>query len=595
MSAPTEGAASATPSTTRRAWTWGRAALLVVVLVAGAALGADRLVDPPPEPEPPVAAEGQARTGSRVCVVGGRGGGAEVSVHLARPGTEDDPPARLDLEVVRDGGLRALPVPELLPGSVVPIGIDGAGALPTRVRWRDAPVAVERSWSTGGRLPAGLVAGPCADIATERAVIPGLTTLGGAEARIRLANPFPGDASVRIGFLGPDGPEDPLVLENVSVPAFGTREVVVNEHLPERADLAAIVDVRAGRVAVEGVQAHRAAIGGIDAVSLLAASTSPSEQWTLPWIGNAPDDRSWLWIANLGSRDALVELTLATGDGGLVPDGLGELTVEAGRHLRVDLRGAIPADRDRVSLVVRSEGAPVHVSAGVERRAEHPADTAMAVQLASPAPDARWVVTGGPTADRDERLRLVNPGSEPAVVDIAVFAAGRLRTPADLAGLVVGPGAAAEVRLGDVLDDGFGEVEAWVAFVTASEGELVVGRIGERRQPPSPPPPDDQDAAPEDGEDAEADAPTDDGPEDDSPEDEGPEDDGPEDDGPSEDGPGDDAAAPDDQDLAPREPRAFVLALGTPSRSFQPVIDGRPVREQPGLVHRLGTATSDLR
>ncbi len=576
---------SGTP--TRRAWTWGRAAVLVVVLVVGAALGVDRIVPPPPEPELLVAPEGEARTGSRVCVVGGRGGGAEVSLHLARPGIEEDLPARLDVEVVRDGGLRALPVPELLPGSVVPIEIDGAGPLPTRVRWRDAPVAVERSWSTGGRLPPGLVAGPCAAVVSERAVIPGLTTLGGAEARVRLANPFPGDASVRIGFLAPEGPEDPLVLENISVPAFETREVVINEHLPERADLAAIVDVRAGRVAVEGVQAHRAAIGGIDAVSLLAASTSPSEQWTLPWLGNGPADRSWLWITNLGSRDALVELALATGDGGLVPDGLGELTVEAGSQLRVDLRGTIPEDRDRVSLVVRSPGAPVHVSAGIERRADRPADTAMAVQLGIPEPDALWVVTGGPSAERDERLRLVNPGSEPAVVDVAVFADGRLQTPAEFAGLEVGPGAAAEVRLSEVL----GEVDAWAAFVIASEGELVVGRVGERRRPPAAPPPDVDDEAPDD--EAPEDAVPDDeaeGPDEDAPEDAVPDDEA---EGPDVDAPDEDA--PDSEEDTRREPRAFVLAAGTPSHAFRPLVAGRPVREQPGLVHRFGTATSELR
>lgn len=560
---------------TRSGAAWTRAALVLVLLVAALGVGLDRIVEPLPPVEPPVVDTGELRTAASVCAVGDGRADTDLTLLVARPGEVGQPPAQIDLEVLDEGSRRPIDVPAVFPGSVVDVA--GEDAQATAVRWRGGPASVSREWRTGGQLPDGLVAGPCAEVFGEQAVIPGLTTLGGAEARLRVANPFPSDASFAVAFVGPDGVEEPLALQNVSVASDDVREIVVNDHLPERSDLAAVVTVRSGRVALEGIQVLRAAIGGIDAVSLLAASTAASEVWTLPWLSSREGDASWLWITNLGDRPALIELTFATSSGGVVPNGLAELTVPPGEQRRVDLRGTFPEGSEETSLVVRSDGAPVHVSAAVERTAAVPRDTGFAVQLGAPRADTNWVVSGGATSGRDERLWIVNPGSEAAALELDVFAGRVSRDLGEQGSLRVGPGAAIEVPLSETL----GTVQRWAVFVTATEGEVVVSRVGQRPTQAADPDDADPDA---DADDADADADGDgDGDEADA-----------DDEGADEtEGSGDGA---DDADADGEvQGTRLVAVTGTPGVTWRASVDGLVADQQPGLVRQLGTEPPVLR
>lgn len=451
--------------------------VVVTLGVAVAVVLADR-VAPVPEVSddvPSVAASG-AVAGSFVCAVGDRTEGTVLTTTAARPMGLGSGPAQVDIVSFEDGEQQATRLPPVFPGADGRRTPTGDGELGAWVRWSAGPVAVSREWrwTDSEALPQATVAGPCAEPFSGTWIVPGMSTTGGNEAHLRLANPFRSDATVAVHFLTPAGVEAPLILRNITVPARSVREIVVNETLPERDDLAAVVEVATGRVAAEGYQLARSAIGDIDGASLLAAAPQAAEDWTIPWVADGRGWTSWLWVANPGDRTATVELTMHTEDGGEVPDGLSEVTVPPQELRRVDLRGTLPDEQSGAAVTVRSNGAPIVVSAASQRAADDPTRTAFAVQLGSAAPDDLWVVSGGDTAGRDERLRVVNPGGEVATIDIALFSGVTVLRPDELQDVELPPGSVTAFELAELLEGAPG----WSAFVTARGGDVVVGRVG---------------------------------------------------------------------------------------------------------------------
>lgn len=449
----------------------------VTLGVAVAVLLADRVAPVPEvsEDAPSVAADG-AVAGSFVCAVGDRTEGTVLTTTAARPTGLGSGPAQVEIVSFEDGEQQTTRLPPVFPGADGRTTPAGEGELGTWARWSAGPVAVSREWRwpDSEALPQATVAGPCAAPFSGTWIVPGMSTTGGNEAHLRLANPFRSDATVAVHFLTPAGVEAPLILRNITVPSRSVREIVVNDTLPERDDLAAVVEVATGRVAAEGYQLARSAIGDIDGASLLSAAPQPAEDWTVPWVPDGGGWTSWLWVANPGDRTATVELTMHTEDGGEVPEGLTEVTVPPQELRRVDLRGTLPDEQSRAAVTVRSNGAPIVVSAASLLAADDPARTAFAVQLGSAAPDDLWVVSGGETAGRDERLRVVNPGGEDARIDVALFSGVTVLRPDELQDIEVGPGSVTAFELAELLEGARG----WSAFVTARGGDVVVGRLG---------------------------------------------------------------------------------------------------------------------
>jgi P pilus assembly chaperone PapD len=458
---------------------WVAAALAGLVAVAVVAV--DTVAPPATPAAPPTAAPTTSsvpQAGSSVCAVGDARGGATLTLSVAGADVGASQPAGVELLVGEDGEATRSTLPSIFPGAAVRVPGPSASLGAAEVRWRDAPVAVAREWALDGAdgVPPVTIVGPCTASTSEQWWIPGLSTAGGDEARLRVANPYRTPATIAISFLTPEGAEAPLILRNVSVPPRSVREVVVNDTLPERGDLAATVQVVSGRVVAEGYQLRRSAIGGIDGGSLLLAAPQPAEEWTVPWLRDDDAAASWLWVANPGDRTANVELTLHTPDGGQVPDGLAEVSVPPGTQRRVDLSGTFPEGTAVVGLTARSNGAPVVVSAGTAISADDPASTGSSVQLGV-APDSRWTFSSAsPATGRDEQLHLVNPGSTEAVVDIQLLTGVASQTPDELQQLRIGPGAARTIDLSEALAG----APAWSVFVRATAGEVVAGRVGQR-------------------------------------------------------------------------------------------------------------------
>ncbi|HSK25157.1 MAG TPA: DUF5719 family protein [Egicoccus sp.] len=456
----------------RRSWI----VLAIVVAVTLAVLGADRLVElPRSEPATVAPVTGEAVSGAYTCAAGDGRDGSRLDLVAAHPGEVGDDPAVVDLDVFGDGEVRSGRQPQVFPGAHVLATPTGRADVATFTHWSGGPVAVTREW----RLldvqdtPNGTLAGPCHARLSDRWVVPGLSTDGGNEAWIRAVNPFPTDATIAVGFLTPQGPQEPLALQNLTVPAHGSFELTVNDSMPEQADLTAVVRVLSGRAVAEGYLLTRSAIGGVDGVSLLESTTGPSEGWTVPWVSGRDGDASWLWVANLGERPAPVEITLHTPDGGAPPVGLSDVTVAPGQVRRIDLRGTFPEGVTAAAASVRSDGAPVHVSGAVRRSADDPARTGFSIQRGVPDADATWVVSGGPTAGRNERIEVVNPGSEAVGFSVVLFNGSTVVRPGEFVDLEIGPGQTRSLPLADVL----GDVAGWSARIVA-DGEIVAARIG---------------------------------------------------------------------------------------------------------------------
>lgn len=460
----------------------GPIAALLAVAVGAAVLAVDSYAAPATS-SPPRAAAVSAATplaGAATCAVGTASDTTTTTLSIAGAETARSQPASVEVELLDDGAVSRTPISQVFPGAaarVTPaVGELGAAV----VRWREAPVAVSREWriEDDEEVPDVTIAGPCPTSTSGRSLVPGLSTSGGDEAVLRLANPSRSAATIAVSFLGPEGPESPLALRNLSVPGRSVRELTVNEFLPERTDLSAIVDIVSGRLVVEGVQLSRAEIGDVDGGSLLAAAQEAAEEWTVPTVLEGDGASSWLWIANPSQRVAEVELTLHTPEGGSVPEGLATTTVAAGTVQRVELADTFPEDVTEASITVRSNGTEVVVSAGTTITADDPSDTATIVQLGAPAPDRSWTVAGGSADGRSERLRIVNPTGAAASLDVDLLVGVSSVEPPELQELELGPGAAIDVDLTELVAGG----SSWTAFVRATGSDVVVGRVGARSE-----------------------------------------------------------------------------------------------------------------
>jgi hypothetical protein len=381
------------------------------------------------------------------------------------------------------GEREAIRVVPLAPGKHVAVAVgveEGAGQW---VGWADLPVTAWREWEVSGSpdLPGGRVAGGCPAPGAATWVLPGLATDGGNESRVVVTNPFDSDATVAVRFVTTDGPLEPLALRNVSVPGATTREIVVNEHVPQRGDVAAVVTVGAGRVAVEGYRTARAAIGGVRGIGIVQASTEAAEVSTVPWVREGGEASADLWLMNPGARDAdEVEVTVHTAAGGQSVAVDDDLRVPAGALVRVPLAGALPIGIAQGAVTVRSDAAPLHVAVSVVVRGAEPAATGIATVAGQREDDDRWVVSGTTLAGRDEALVIVNRSSEDAVVVVGLDAVSASDTSLvrqqSLLATAVDVPAGGVVRL--PVTTSADDVTSWSASVVAVVGRVVVARVG---------------------------------------------------------------------------------------------------------------------
>lgn len=438
----------------------------VVAAVVVAGLGVDAAIGPA-TPVPPAATEVPRLAGSSTCSALSLDDASAVTVaSVAAPTEGEDASASLLLE--QDGDVRPLQQPSV-DGGAAATSVAGDGRLAgLTVRWEEAPLLLARRWEVDGsqRVP-GAVEGPCPAEPATTWVVPGVITAGGAAAGLFIANPTDGPASLAVTFTTPDGPVTPTRLANIAVPAHGQVALDLNEFIPEEPDLGVVVRTRSGRVVAEVAQTLEAAVGGVDGRSLVAATATTAETWTVPWVRASDVESAWVWVTNPGEEATDVRLVLHTADGPVVPPDSG-VTLPPGTTRRIDLRGALAEVEGSVGVTVRSApGVPIAAAGGVLRSVEESAErggiaVVQAVEATAGA-HAGLSATGG--AGRAALVAITNPGEEPADVEVRVTGHS-VASATTVAGLTIAPGAHIEVALGEALPDEGG----WAVLVDVLEG-----------------------------------------------------------------------------------------------------------------------------
>lgn len=451
--------------------------MVLAIAVAGGLL-LDVLAPVASSNPPSVAPTLPVESGSWYCAVGDTAKGNTLTIlGSVHPSASEN--AALEIETYADGEMRGGGEVEVAPASLHVQPVTGTvGEVAVTAQWWQAPTIVTRLWTRGASgEPNGLVAGPCEPEPASLWYLPGVTTVGGAQARVVVSNPFDTDAAFSVTLLTEDGKETPELLKNVGVASHSVRVVDLNAHAPERADLGAVVAVRAGRVVAEAWQSLNPAIGGIEGVSLAKLTTGPASSWTVPWFPGGED--AWLWVANTGDRPTALELTVHTPNGGVPPEGLEEVIVSPGSVRRLDLRGALPSGTRSGAVTVGSaDGAPIVVSGATQIRSARVERTGMSIQLGTPVPDSLWMATAGSSRGRGEILHLVNPTAEPAVADVRVVAPNVDLEPDALRGVTVPAGAIVDLDLVGTV----GDLGPHTVFVTATSGQLILGVHGSARE-----------------------------------------------------------------------------------------------------------------
>lgn len=443
----------------------------LLVLVVGAGVALDVAL---PAPATPPVELGDARTavsGAWYCAAGRSDAENELlTVAATPPGQPTSSAVRVD--VLADGQVSRGAELEVFPGAVDVERIAASEAdLAIAARWWRTPSVVGRIWRrnvTGE--PSGILEGACEPEAGTRWYLPGVSTAGGAQARIVLANPFGTDAAVGISLYTEAGIETPELLKNVSIPSQSVRVIPLNDHAPERQDLGAVVTARAGRVVAEGWQSVDPAVGGVEGLSLAKLAHETATEWTIPWLPG--DHESWAWVLNPSDRAAVLEITVHGPNGGTPLADLSETSIPPGSLQRIDLRGVLPEGVAQGAVTFASaNGVPVAVSTGTIVRSEDVAKTGVAVQLGQPAPDVGWTIITGSNDGRGEALHVVNPSSSPAVVDVTVVGELSVHAPDPMQDLVVPAGTALDLDLRAQIPT----LDRHAVFVTADEGEVIAG------------------------------------------------------------------------------------------------------------------------
>lgn len=464
----------------------GRRVLAVLGLMAAVAAGAgvaaadltdalpDRVDDGPAHADaadPAVADVGEADragAGTAACPAVGDGDApARLTVASATDGDSD-----VSLRRYNEGQPEARSPEAVTADAPMVVELDPEqAARPLGLRWRGEPALT--TWMFGDPPTA---AATCEPYPYPVWHVVGFDTTLESEATLHLLNPFTVDAVVRVTFGTPDGRSVLARTENVLVGAGQHRALNVTDLEPEHPELAATVEVLAGRLVAQGEMVW----GTTD------QETGPEGHALLPAVPafEPPDDAddvvddaedaedadggegaedatgrslmaatgarvgedaiSWLVVYNLTDREAAFELSVTDPNEG-APRLMSETGVPAGGVVRVDLAEVSTATEFGVAIepvgdarLVASRVTAVTTSAGGQD---------ISVAPLQPPAD-RWALAGA-EAGRG-RVTVANLGTGPARVDVDAGEA----TPQEWTGRAIEPGSAARFELADVAAEG---------------------------------------------------------------------------------------------------------------------------------------------
>lgn len=423
-------------------------ALVALAVLIGASLAADRVIAAPVAPFASYSEDVDVTSGTWYCVPLA----AEDETATVTIAAVGDEPSQIRVQDFAGGEATFEEETRSVdPGETVELEVAGGEQPPaTVVRWRGGPVVASWTLDVSDAERRGA---SCASSPAPRWLLSGAETTVGSSARLYLFNPFETDAVARVAFATPEGREDMVSSENVSVPARSVVDVDITELQPEQPDLGLIVEVEAGRVIASGVQEFGqpdlpdVELEGAD----ITDPTAPNGRTLLP--ATATDDitagfaygaagevtTSWISVTNPNRRAARIQVSASDEIAGGV----------AGQEVVVG-----PGAVERIEL----DGASSSPTFGVRLRSLNDVTFAATAFMALTGDDASVSAMGGvPEADTvnvqalapedaTPELAVYNPGERPATMSISI--AGE--APDDWARLELPPGGMELLNLDDV-------------------------------------------------------------------------------------------------------------------------------------------------
>jgi hypothetical protein len=329
----------------------------------------------------------------------------------SRVGVESALPTAAEAEATKE------PPAEVAAGNDFIAASEGNEA--TDVIGYDAPIAGGSALTTTKPLQ-GAAAAQCSPDAGETWFFAAGSTTLDSDQRILLYNPFPDEAVVRLGFYTPEGLETKTSLSDVAVPAGSWKSVAINEVL--RTEPAVAVEIKAdrGRVVAwrEMFSKPKEAPHG---VQLTLGARSVARRWYFPdgAVGDGYSER--IAIVNPNRRQAIVEITLASGEETIQPADLIDVSIPGRSSATFPLADARTGIKDAtgVSATVRSTNG---VGIVAERTIRYATDTTGATaELGASTTATRWLLSPASLSPTTDAVALYNPGVRGARVRIVML------------------------------------------------------------------------------------------------------------------------------------------------------------------------------
>ena len=430
-------------------------ALTMLAVLIAATVAADRVVAAPSAPTAEFTEQIDVDSGAWYCVPLARAD-ETATLTIAAVGAAR---SRITVQNIAEGeatfdeaGRR-----DLAPGDTVELEIPG-GELPPGavIRWRGGPVTA--SWEVTADDDQRL-GSTCTSSPSPRWLVSGANTVVGSNARLYLFNPFDTDAVAQVAFATPEGRQDMVSSENLSVPAREIVTVDLNALQPEQPDLGVIVEVDAGRVIATGMQ--RFGQPDLPDVELEGAELSadpsapdgrtmlhamPSDATSAGFAYAASGERTTSWITVVNPNNRPTRLSVAASDqisGEAVAQ---EVVVGPESSDRIELDSLSSSPNFGVSLTSTNDvGFVAHGFMALT--GDDPAVSSFAgVDEADPI----GVAATAPAGSAPE-LALYNPGTAAATASIKVGGT----EPDDWSALELGPGEMQLLEFADAgVDDG---------------------------------------------------------------------------------------------------------------------------------------------
>lgn len=419
----------------------------------------------------------------------GDGGVAELSLVIANA---ESTGARAEVTVVTVGGETAtttVEVPARGRARVNTWELVQGDFVAATVEVRGGRVAVDREVAG----PDGFSTGPCSTTAATSWFVPSGSTLRGAQEYLSLYNPFPDDASVDVAFDTDKGTRSPSPWTSYTVPGRSVRVLQVSDQVDDRAEVAARVTARSGRLVVDRLQTYDGSGDDVTGTEEGAVTTdapqglvstaaipSAADRWVFPGARLSPGNRTQVAVYNPSGSRAEIDVVISYEDPATVPATEPiQLDVPARRQRVLDLTDlAEVLPGQDFSIDVRSlQGVPI-VAERLGFWGEDADVHGAGVAVGSPQAATRWlVVQGGPTKRRTSSVAVANLGSRDATLRVVELNGGT-STPVDAASVEVPAGDRRALDLSDVSTAATLIIESDEPVVVSSLLAAVDGRLG---------------------------------------------------------------------------------------------------------------------